>query len=831
MHLRNRAGMAWVILRACVRSPATVPFLIVAWTLGLGALAPMASGADMTIAVVKAPGTDEANAFYVGNKAPLLPSPLIKLPIGNVEAQGWLRHQLELAADGMTGHLHELSPWCKIEGNAWVSKTGQGERGWEELPYWLKGFFDLGVLLKDERILAEARRWIDGVLGGQRPDGYFGSEENRKNHDLWPNMAMLYALRSFHEATGDERVIPFMTKYCRWMATLPLEHFLPGSWQKWRAGDNLDSIHWLYNRTGEAWLLDLARVNHERTADWSGGIPTWHGVNLGQCFREPGQFYQQAKDIRYLKAAERNYDAFIGTYGQVPGGLFGSDENCREGFVGPRQGTETCTMVEIMHSFEVLAKITGDPLWLDRCEEVAFNSLPAAMTPDLKGLHYLTAPDQVSLDRANKSPMIQNGGDMFSYTPYEQFRCCQHNVAFGWPYYVEHLWMATPGNGLAAVLYAASRVKAKVGDGTEVAITETTDYPFDETVELKIAAPKAVSFPLLLRVPRWCEGIKVQVNGQDTTIHAEPPVWIELRRTWKDGDMVRLVLPTKIGVTVWKKNRNSVSVSRGPLTYSLRIGERWQKYDTGRPWPGFEVFPTTPWNYGLIVDVNNPAGSFEVVKRGGTLPDQPFAPDLAPIMLKAKGKRVPQWKQETNGLVGELQKGPVRSGEPVEDITLVPMGGARLRIAAFPQIGEGPDASDWMSAAASHVNPGDTVSALNDGMEPKNSGDAGVLRFTWWPHKGTTEWVEYTFAGPRRVSWCDVYWYDDAGGCRLPASWKVLYRDGDAWKEVANPSAYATKKDGYNRVTFNAVTSAQWRIEAALQPDGSAGILEWRVGE
>ena len=97
------------------------------------------------------------------------------------------------------------------------------------------------------------------------------------------------------------------------------------------------------------------------------------------------------------------------------------------------------------------------------------------MTPDLKGLHYLTAPNQVQLDRPEKSPMIENRGDMFSYNPY-QYRCCQHNVAFGWPYYAESLWAATSDNGLAAVLYAASSVKAQVGDGTRVQIAEETSY-------------------------------------------------------------------------------------------------------------------------------------------------------------------------------------------------------------------------------------------------------------------------------------------------------------------------------------------------------------------
>lgn len=782
-----------------------------------------------------------ANTHYAGNRAPLLPSPLVKLPMGSVRAGGWLRRQLELMAEGFTGRLSDISQFCRFEGSAWAHSRGEGQHGWEELPYWLKGYYNLGYALQDQRILAESRRWLEAVLASQRPDGYFGSRGNLigdrlegKAPDLWPNMVMLYPLRSMYEATGDKRILDFMLKYFRWQLTLPLEQFTPFSWQHWRAGDNLDSIYWLYNRTGARWLLDLAHVNHERTADWVGGIPTWHVVNVAQCFRAPAQYYQQSRDLRHLKATERVYDTVRGIYGQVPGGLYGADENARPGFTGPRQGAETCAMVEIMFSHSMLAAITGDPLWLDRAEEVAFNSLPPSMTPDLKGLHYLTAPNQVQLDRQNKAPLIQNSGDMFSYNPH-QYRCCQHNVAFGWPYFAEYSWMATPGNGLAAVYYVASDVRAKVGAGTEVTVKETTDYPFDGAVNLTVSPAAPVRFPLALRIPGWCDQPKVSLNGKPVTLPKTARGWVIIERTWQRGDQVQLELPMRIDLTIWTRNRNTVSVHRGPLAYSLRIGERWVRAEGTEAWPGFEVYPTTPWNYGLVVDTLNPAAGFEVVKRPGALPAQPFTLEDAPITLRAKGRRIPQWKQESNGMVGEVQPGPVRSAEPLEDLQLIPMGCARLRIAAFPQIGDGPAAREWgepppviLASAASHFEP---PTVIHDGVVPASSSDQQVHRFTWPERRGTREWVEYVFPAPRRVSSVEVYWAEDAtrGGCRLPESWEVLWWDGKSWQPVAAAAGFELRKDAFSAAAFRPVETTRLRLRAQLREGAPAGLFEWRV--
>jgi hypothetical protein len=824
---------------------------------GSGQKAGRPAGAARVTAGLPAAG---GNAFYKGNRAPLSPSPLIKLPLGRVRPRGWLRHQLELMADGFSGHLEEISRFCKFDGNAWTTRTGEGQYGWEEVPYWLKGFLDLAYVTGRADLQAESKRWIQAVLLTQNGDGYFGSPTNLEDAasgakvlDLWPNMVMLYPLRSYYEVTGDRRIIDFMSRYFRWQATLPLDRLLPGSWQKWRAGDNLDSIHWLFNQTGETWLLDVARVSHERTADWVGDIPTWHGVNLAQCFREPAQYFQQTRDPRYLRATERVYATMRGLYGQFPGGLYGADENARPGFSDPRQGTETCSIVEMMHSHELLAAITGEAVWADRAEDVAFNSLPASMTPDLKGLHYLTGANMVQLDRANKAPAFDNDGDMLSYNPF-QYRCCQHNVTFGWPYFAERLFMATQGDGLAAVLYAPGAVTARVGrDGAEITVTEETGYPFDEVLTFTISAPRAAAFPFALRLPAWADRPKLALNGDVLEIPREAQGWVTIERTWQPGDVVRLTLPMKVAVKTWAANRKAVSVSRGPLTYSLKIGERWQPYGENLVWPAHEVFATTAWNYGLASEALE-AGAFEVVQAPGPVPEQPFTPNATPIEIRAKARKIPQWRQDPNGLVGLLQQSPARSLEPIETVTLVPMGGARLRITMFPTVSAGPDAVTWDEAppmatasSTSHYTP---PSALNDTLVGSDSADASVPWFTWGEQYGTREWAQYTFPRARTVSWVEVYWADEElkhssgrvpsdvrlitptdGRVRLPASCAVEWWDGAAWRPVSSPSGDILGRSRFNRLAFEPVSTTMIRLAVQLQPRNSAGIVEWRVGK
>ncbi len=662
------------------------------------------SAADEQATVVSHPELHQQNDFYLSNQAPLQPAHFIKLPLGSIQPKGWILKLLELQKEGLCGHLGEISAWLEKDNNAWLSEGGN--HGWEEVPYWLRGYADMAFIFDDEEMKQEAMVWIEAILNSQKENGWFGPEMRVGDGylDYWSNMIVLFTLQNYYEYTGDERIIDFMTRYFQFEMTVPDEAFLSSYWQNSRGGDNLYSVYWLYNRTGDAFLLELAEKIHRNTADWTqkSTLPNWHNVNIAQCFREPATWFMQSGDSAHFRASYNVHDLIRRTFGQVPGGMFGSDENARMGYIDPRQGTETCGFAEQMTSDGIMTRITGDPLWADNCEDVLFNSFTAAFTSDMKSLRYITCPNGVTADAENHHPGIDNRGPFLTMNPFSS-RCCQHNHGHALPYYLQNLVMASNDNGLAAILYNSSITTAQVGDGMEVTLNQETNYPYEEDIRFRLNMEQKVAFPLYLRVPGWCENASLKLNGKPVVVVAKAGAYIKIDREWSDGDQLTLNLPMNLSSRTWAVNQNSVSVDYGPLTFSLKIDEdyqkissiesaigdsKWQKDADPEKWPAYTIDPKSPWNYGLILDKENLAESLKIVRNKWPSDDYPFSLENTPIEIQAKGRRVPSWKIDQYGLVDVQPIYPVKTSEPVEDITLVPMGAARLRISAFPLLTE-----------------------------------------------------------------------------------------------------------------------------------------------
>lgn len=821
--------------------------------LGLMATSVGTVQADMITVVQQMPTTSTLTPLYQTNRAPLQPVPFMKLPPGAIIPQGWLRQQLLLDAGGLPGRMEQISEYLAPQ-NGWVNTNYAN--GWEEVPYWLRGYQELGYVLNNQTIINDAvTNWIQKMMATQivtgTNAGVFGpSSIYIGANDIWAQMPACEVLRHYYDYSHNPAVITVLTNYFNWLNAN--QSFIGPGWANPRWGDHLETMYWLYNITGQSFLLNLAvNIQNICGVQWLNGTFSWHNVNFAQGFREPAEYWMQSGNASHRAASENDYDQMMNRFGGYPGGGFSGDEVCRQGYGDPRQGFETCGHVEIMKSLEILMRITGNPVWADRCEEVAFNRLPTTAPPDHSGVCYLSLANSIEI--VNQPQLHEQFDDspqkLLAYMPgCDQYRCCPHNYAMGWPYYAEELWLATMDNGLCASLYAASQVQARVADGSTVTIAEVTDYPFSNMVNLTISVTNSqpLSFPLYLRVPRWCAShtASLQINGTAVPVFATSLSYIEIQRAWSNGDTVTYQMPMQLGVTTWPTNKNAVSINYGPLDFALAIQENWSTLLTDSDtnnfnsnWPCYQVQSGSPWNYGLVLNPTNLINGIQITFNPGPLPANPFVSTNPTISLSVPARLIPNWTADVDGLVGQLQPSPVISTQALQNVTLIPMGAARLRITTFPTIGTGMNANNWVptplfwpTPSASYCNPSDTVVALCDGIGPASSSDTGIQRFTWYGHVGTTERVEYDYSQPVNISSSSVYWYDDGGGVQLPVSWQLLYQDplGD-WLPVPNPSSYGTQTNAYNTTTFSQVTTRSVRLQVVLSSSYAAGILEWQM--
>ena len=616
------------------------------------------------------------------NRPPLMPNAFDPLSLGSVRPAGWLLHQLKIQRDGLTGHIDEF--WPDLSANsAWLGGDGEA---WERGPYYLDGLVPLGFLLNDAELITKATKWVNWTLKHQREDGFLGPE---KNQDWWPDMIMLKVLTQWQEATGDARVIPALEKFFAFQART-LEQNPLKKWAVYRWGDELYSILWLYNRNGDPKLLDLARTLAAQGYDWKKQFDTFtftgkvpkpqanmetHGVNNAMAMKTSILWSLISGDQEDRRAIYRMLQQLDEHHG-LPDGIFSCDEH----YAGrnPSQGTELCTIVEAMFSYEILESILGDPVLGDRLERVTYNALPGALTADMWAHQYDEQPNQVLVSRERRD-WTTNGPDSNLFGLEPNFGCCTANFHQGWPKFVAGLWMSPSGGGLAAMTYGPSEVRATIGQ-TPVVISEQTSYPFDGEIHLKVNPARAVRFPLVMRIPAWANPASIAVNGVKQA-NIAPGAFYRIEREWKPGDVVDAVFAMKIQVE--RGFRHSASISRGPLVFSLKIGETWKKLADKGQTADWSVEPSTPWNYALMLDERKAGMGLRVETR--PMGENPLTPAGAPVVLHARARRVREWKL-VNGSAGPVPESPLKVGGPVESIELIPFAAAKLRITAFPVV-------------------------------------------------------------------------------------------------------------------------------------------------
>ncbi|WP_062104512.1 beta-L-arabinofuranosidase domain-containing protein [Bacillus niameyensis] len=623
-----------------------------------------------------------------GKKLKLTETEFYPLPLGSIKPRGWLRDQLQIQANGFTGHLDEQ--WEDLGPNSgWLGGTGES---WERGPYYLDGLLPLAYLLDDKHLIEKVIPWIEWTLSSQRDDGSFGPTDSASakkpgvdEQEWWQDFIMLKVLTQYQEVTNDQRVIPFMEKYL-----IYLKKFLPDfplrEWHQARGADLLLSIHWLYERRGNIELLELAEIVRKQTIEWSNIFDEFpyrrkqtewnhriHVVNVAMGIKAPAVFYRQTGNEWEKEAVYKGIEQLMTYHGQAHG-MFSGDEWLSG--THPSQGVELCAVVEYMFSMENLIRILGDGMFGDILEKVAFNALPATISPEWDSHQYDQQVNQVVCNLAKRPWSNGPEANMFGLEPH--FGCCTSNMHQGWPKLTSSLWMATRDGGLTAVSYAPCHVKTSVSENVEVELAVESHYPFREQVMIHINISEKATFPILLRIPEWCSNPQITVNGASHKFHVEKG-FARFEREWENDDQIELVFPMEVKLE--ERNNNAVSVNRGPLVYVLPIGENWICVHEREQFHDWEVYPTTAWRYALV---NNPEFEVEL----GECSQQPYQQNTAPIKLKTKGKALSNWVMKQNSAAAPPLNPKTYPNTPIETIELVPYGCARLRIGEIPVLGK-----------------------------------------------------------------------------------------------------------------------------------------------
>ena len=616
------------------------------------------------------------------------PVELRPLPLGSVKPTGWLKNQLKIQADGLSGHLDEF--WPDISDSAWFG--GEAD-AWERAPYWLDGVVPLAFLLENEDLIAKVNKYVDHIIAHQDESGWIAPAESPSDYDIWAIFLVLKPLIQYHDATGDERIPTAVEKTLRWVDG-HIDRRPLFNWGKFRWFESLLSIYWLYERTQQDWLLDLAVKLQAQGFDWSsffkrfpldGVTPKgkWtymgHVVNNAMAVKAPALWWRitgEMRDRQMVYDMMAKQDRY---HGQATG-IFSGDE-CFAG-KNPSHGTELCAVVEYQFSLEMLLSLLGDPAHGDRLEKVTYNALPATFSPDMWSHQYDQQVNQVECSIRENRLWTTNGPESNIFGLEPNYGCCTANLSQGWPKFVAHLWMETQDEGLAAVAYAPNEISARLKN-VPVSVEVITDYPFRQDIRMKVKVDEPLRFPLHLRIPAWADEASISIG--ESLYEPGPGSFFVLDREWSGTTEVAIVFPMEPRAT--RRYNDALVLERGPLLYALKIGEDWRRVNEDKPLrqlphADWEVYATTPWNYALNL---GPEDLSQLQFKEHPVGDVPFSPEGAPVSVKVMGVRIDDWGM-VDGSAGEIPISPVEASGELKELILIPYGCTNLRIAEFPTL-------------------------------------------------------------------------------------------------------------------------------------------------
>jgi len=675
----------------------------------------------------------------------------------------------------------------------------------------------------DKKLEARLEQVVGWMAKGQLPDGYlntfFIAKDIKKRwtnlrhaHELYCAGHMFEAAVAHYQATGRRTFLDIACKYADHIASV----FGPGKRHGIAGHPEIElALVKLWRATGQERYLKLAQFFVEehgqaKTHKLFGTYCQDHkpireqDEAVGHCVRAM-YFYSGVTDLAmitgdkgYIAALEKLWHDVVDRKMYITGsvGVQGHGEGFAEPYYLPNYNAycETCAAIGMVFWNHRMFLLTGEGRFADIVERNLYNGALSPVSLDGMKCFYV-------------NPLASRGNRHRS--PWHGCSCCPTNMVRYLASLGQYFYAASAaGDAVYVAQYAAGSATVPLKGG-KVKLTQKTRYPWDGGVQIAVEPQDVADFAIAVRIPAWCEGATVKVNGQPVAAKPEKG-FVAIRRTWKAGDVVELDLPMPVRQVACdprvEENRGRLAIQRGPVVYCLE--------GCDHPVPVSQI----------------------AIPKGAKL-EAKFEPGLlgGVVVITGEGQRQ-GFELNDDGSVGVAAgKVPIKAipyyawdnRQAGEMVVWVP---AELPALAKPA---NVTLAVFAKASASHQWQADHIRALNDAVLPKSSIDHSVPRFTWWNHKGTTEWVAYEFDRPVRLGRAEVYWFDDTGrgGCRVPKSWRLLWLDGKEWKPVEAAGAYGVEKDKFNAVAFKPVTTKAIRLEVQLQPGFSGGILEWRVSK
>lgn len=605
----------------------------------------------------------------------------VPLTTNEIKPEGWLKRQLEVQAEGLSGNLYKV--WPDIRDSRWI---GGNCEGWERVPYWLDGFIPLAYLLNDKEKIEVAKKYIDAILERQNEDGWICpcSPEERRTYDVWAVFLITKVLVVYYECSKDDRIEGAVYKTLK-----NLYYHVEGNtlfnWGLSRWYECLISIFWLYERKKEDWLIELCYKLKFQGLDVKSMFDQWimekpvsrwsyltHVVNFAMSLKAEG-LVSRFTDTDGNEWAKKALSLLQRDHGMATGHFTGDE--CLSG-TSPIQGSECCSVVEAMYSYEQLISITGDIFWSDILEKIAFNAFPATTSPDMWTHQYDQQTNQVeaSILPREKNIFRTNNTDAHLFGLEPNFGCCTANFNQGWPKFALSTVMKSE-EGFAVTAIAPVTVKADY-KGVAVEINVSTEYPFKDSYKVTVTTERPLEMTLDLRIPSFVKSAAVNGNKAEHGFYKFTKVW-----EGSSEVLVSFEYETKF---VERPNQ-MYCIQRGPLLYALTMNERWVKHEYERggverkfPYCDYEIFAETPWNYGFAEkDICSAVAEINEKNIG----EYPFSQTNPPVEMYVKAAPI-DWGFE-NGLCYAQPMSRKAMG-PVEKVKFIPYGCTNLRLTELP---------------------------------------------------------------------------------------------------------------------------------------------------